>query len=220
MLTTSGEFELGVRTYLTRLNDSFNNEVIENINLLAQGLREAWCNGKNVYICGNGGSAGNAIHLANDLHYGIGACGNGEKCKGIKVEALPANGAILTCLANDIGYENVFSHQLETKADEGDLLIVLSGSGNSKNIISALHTGKRLGMQTYAILGYKGGQSKEIADVSIHFSVNDMQIAEDTQIIVGHMCMQWLSMHKPTFQRPKINARTRLHERLAQKYAA
>ncbi len=143
--------------------------------------------GKSLYICGNGGSAGNAIHLANDFSYGI----NPGK-KALKVEALSANPAVLTCLGNDIGYENIYSHQLLTKAEKGDVLIVLSGSGNSENIINALGQAKQSGMTTYAILGYSGGKAKVAADHSIHFPINDMQISEDTQVIVGHMLMQIL----------------------------
>ena len=150
-----------------------------------------------VFICGNGGSAANAIHLANDLHYGIGGCGGDKVIGGIQVEALTANQGIVTCLANDIGYENIFSHQLQVKAAADDILIVLSGSGNSKNILKALRTAKQLKMKSVAILAFDGGESLSLADVSIHFSINDMQIAEDTQLIVGHICMQWLSRNKP-----------------------
>ena len=70
-------------------------KAIEN---LANELRQAWIDGRNVYICGNGGSAANAVHIANDLHYGIGACGPGAKLPGLKIEALPANTAVITCL--------------------------------------------------------------------------------------------------------------------------
>ena len=99
---------------------------------LAIHLRKIWQEERNLFICGNGGSAANAIHLANDFHYGVGACGNPPYTKGLKVEALPANAGVITCLGNDIGYENIYSHQLNNKATTGDLLIVLSGSGNSK----------------------------------------------------------------------------------------
>ena len=108
-----------------------------------------------------------------------------------------SNQGIVTCLANDIGYENIFSHQLQVKAAADDILIVLSGSGNSKNILKALRTAKQLKMKSVAILAFDGGESLSLADVSIHFSINDMQIAEDTQLIVGHICMQWLSRNKP-----------------------
>ena len=146
---------------------------------------------------GNGGSAANALHLANDFHYGIGACGDGPSIKGLKVEALPSNPGVITCLANDTGYENIYSHQIINKSSDGDLLIALSGSGNSKNIIKAIETANKLSVKTYVILGFEGGKCLGIADQAIHFPINDMQIAEDTQLIVGHLCMQWLSLNKP-----------------------
>jgi D-sedoheptulose 7-phosphate isomerase len=113
------------------------------------------------------------------------------------VHALPANASVMTCLANDVGYDHVFSFQLAVHARPRDLLIVLSGSGNSPNILKALQQARESGMRSYAILGYSGGKAKALADVSIHFVVNDMQIAEDMQLIVGHMLMQWLSQNQP-----------------------
>jgi D-sedoheptulose 7-phosphate isomerase len=110
----------------------------------------------------------------------------------MRVEALSANPSVLTCLANDLGYERVFAHQLQVKGNVGDVLIVLSGSGNSPNVVKALETANSTGMKTFAVLGYSGGRCKEIAQHSIHFDVDDMQIAEDMQLVVGHMCMQWL----------------------------
>ena len=186
-----------VNAYLSALSAGFDDNIISQIECLARDLKQAWSTGKRVFICGNGGSAGNAIHMANDFHYGVGACGGPPIIPGIRVEALPANSAVLTCLANDTGYENIFSSQLNAKAERGDLLIALSGSGNSKNIVNALLAGREIGMRTFAILGFTGGTSKDIADIAIHFNVDDMQIAEDTQLIVGHICMQWLSRNKP-----------------------
>ena len=185
------------RNYLDALHSSFDKDIFIKIEKLALHLRKIWEEGKNIYICGNGGSAANAIHLANDLHYGAGACGEKPIIKGLKVEALTANSAVITCLGNDTGYEKIFSHQLRNKASKGDLLIVLSGSGNSQNILNALEMAKKIGVYSYAILGYSGGKCLSLADCSIHFSVNDMQIAEDTQLIVGHLCMQWLTKNKP-----------------------
>ena len=148
----------------------------------------AWQDGQRVYLCGNGGSAGNAIHLANDLLYGVA----GQSGKGIDVEALSANTSVLTCLANDIAYGEIYSKQLEVKGKPGDVLIGLSGSGNSPNIIRALEIANSLSMNTIAILGYKGGACLTAAQEVIHFPINDMQISEDLQLIVGYMFMQSL----------------------------
>ncbi len=145
---------------------------------------------RHIFLCGNGGSAANAIHIANDLLY------LRLKGKGIRVTALPANQAVLTCLANDTGYENVFSFQLEQLGREGDILIALSGSGNSPNILKAIKTARKKGVSTCAILGFNGGKCLNLVDIPIHFPINDMQIAEDLQLMVGHMLMQWLKEGK------------------------
>lgn len=158
------------------------------VHQLAQTLLESWQQGRRVFLCGNGGSAGNAIHLANDFLYGTAKKTGG----GIRAIALPANTAVLTCLANDIGYDHIFSEQLAVQAQKGDLLIALSGSGNSGNIVRALEQASAMGVKSFAILGFSGGKSLQLADSAIHFPVNDMQIAEDLQLIVGHMVMQWL----------------------------
>jgi len=161
---------------------------------LAEELRECWQTGRQVFLCGNGGSAGNAIHLANDFLYGISKTAG----PGLRVTALPANASVLTCLANDLGYEEIFSYQLAVHARKGDVLIALSGSGNSANIVRALEQAAKTGMRSYAILGYGGGKARTMADVAIHFAVDDMQIAEDMQLVVGHMVMQWLYQNPPT----------------------
>ena len=200
--STTEAFKENAFSYLKRLNNCFNKTNIEAIEYLSKELLEAWLEGRNVFICGNGGSAANAIHIANDLHYGIGACGQGEKLPGLRVEALSANSGVITCLANDTGYENIYAHQLEVKSRKNDILIALSGSGNSPNIVNALDTANEIGLQTFAILAFNGGKCKELAETAIHFEINDMQIAEDTQLVVGHICMQWLNTHKPDKIKP------------------
>jgi len=164
---------------------------------LAEELRECWRTGRQVFLCGNGGSAANAMHLANDFLYGISKTSG---C-GLRVTALSANASVLTCLANDLGYEEIFSRQLAVHARKGDVLIVLSGSGNSANIVRALEQAASTGMRSYAILGYGGGRARTMADVAIHFAVDDMQIAEDMQLVVGHMVMQWLCQNPPAGNR-------------------
>jgi D-sedoheptulose 7-phosphate isomerase len=180
-----------IKAYAEKLSRALSLSAMEEIAVLGQALRECWKHGRTVYLCGNGGSAGNAMHLANDFLYGAGVTNGG----GLKVEALSANASVLTSLANDLGYDEVFAEQVRIKANAGDLLIALSGSGNSANIIKALEMGQAKGMKTFAILGYSGGRCKEIAQHAIHFAVDDMQIAEDLQLIAGHICMQWLREH-------------------------
>jgi D-sedoheptulose 7-phosphate isomerase len=160
---------------------------------LAVAMRDCWAAGRRVFLCGNGGSAANAMHAANDLHYGAGM----SVGRGMRVTALPANVSVLTCLANDEGYEDIFSHQLAVDGDEGDLLIAFSGSGNSPNILAALRRASEMGIRSFAVLGYSGGQAKTLADTAIHFAVDDMQISEDMQMVVIHAVMQWLNRNPP-----------------------
>jgi D-sedoheptulose 7-phosphate isomerase len=155
---------------------------------LTDDLFDCWGSGRQVFFVGNGGSAGNAVHLANDFLYAL----SKRAGSGLRVEALPANTAVLTCLANDEGYDEIFSIQLAVKARANDILIAFSGSGNSPNILRALEEAKRIGVRTYAVLGFSGGKAKDLADVAIHCDIHDMQISEDLQLIIGHMIVQWL----------------------------
>jgi D-sedoheptulose 7-phosphate isomerase len=182
-----------IDTYTGKLTRAMTMDAMQQIPLLATALRDAWQTGRHIYLCGNGGSAGNAIHLANDFLYGAGT----RLGIGMRVEALSSNPAVITCLANDLGYDQIFAEQLRVKGNPGDVLVVLSGSGNSPNVVQALRIGNSLGMTTFAVLGFSGGQCKELAQHPIHFPVDDMQIAEDIQLIIGHICMQWLCANPP-----------------------
>jgi D-sedoheptulose 7-phosphate isomerase len=179
--------------YSRRLQEALATADWSGVNQLANAMLEVWQQGRRVFLCGNGGSAGNAIHLANDFLYGISKTTGG----GLRVMALPANSAVITCLANDVGYDHIFSEQLAVQAQKDDLLIALSGSGNSGNIVRVLEQATVMEVRSFAILGFSGGKSKQLADVAIHFPVDDMQIAEDLQLIVGHMVMQWLYANRP-----------------------
>jgi len=176
------------RSYGTRLARVIEKLDCASLAELAAELKGCWREKRRVFIAGNGGSAGNAVHLANDFLYAM----SKRPGSGLCVEALPANPAVLTCLANDEGYDSIFALQLAVQARAGDVLIVFSGSGNSPNILKALTEAKRIGLTTYALLGYSGGAAKGLADNTIHFEIDDMQIAEDMQLITGHMLVQWL----------------------------
>ena len=174
--------------YINKLGEVAGCSNLDSLDELFLDLQKARDKRNQVFICGNGGSGGNAIHIANDWFYGI----KNQKNPGLRVHALTANQSITTCLANDEGYENVFSLQLENLAEVDDILIVLSGSGNSPNIVKALEVSKKMGMSSYAILGFDGGKAKALAKHCIHFEIDDMQIAEDLQMVIGHSLMQRL----------------------------
>lgn len=180
---------LSFSDYSTRLSSALLATDPANINTLCDHLLAAWKDKRQLFLCGNGGSAGNAVHIANDMIYGI----DRKTGKGLRAHALPANTAILTCLANDEGYAEIFAKQLGVYANTGDALVVLSGSGNSPNILRALEYAKDNGLTSFAILGYSGGKAKDLADYPIHFAIDDMQVSEDSQLVVMHYAMQWLA---------------------------
>jgi len=176
------------KEYRERLKRAIDLIPAEPLEALIHSLMRAWAERKQVFIFGNGGSAGNAIHLANDFLYGV----SKQLGHAIRVTALPANSAVITCLANDEGYDGIFFRQLAVLAEPGDVAIAFSGSGNSPNVVRALEYCTENGIESFAILGYDGGRSKDLADHAIHVPVDDMQISEDLQLIIGHILMQWL----------------------------
>ena len=187
--------------YADNLGTIIANHTWNEVENLAEAMLTAWQENKQLFLCGNGGSAGNAIHLANDYLYGV---ASNTQVSGMRVEALSANPAVISCLANDVGYSEIFSEQLLVKGNVGDLLLVLSGSGNSPNVVRALEVANEIGMKTFAIVGYSGGRCVDLAQTSIHFRIDDMQISEDLQLIVGHMCMRWLMTKVAKIHKNKI----------------
>jgi len=175
------------QNYLSKLNDTIKNIPVEKINLLIKKVHKVKKDNKKLFICGNGGSAANAIHIANDFIFT-----KSSKKKMVDVEALTSNNAIITCISNDIGYKYIFSKQLENKAKKNDLLLLLSGSGNSENLIEAIKVAKLKKMEIFAILGFNGGKCKKLVKNNIHIDVNDMQISEDFQLVIGHIILKSL----------------------------
>ena len=179
-----------IKNYLDKFRKTFTNENLIQIEKFCKLLKKTIKNEKNVFICGNGGSAANAIHMSNDINLIL------TKKKYISnVEALSSNQAILTCIANDFGYEKIFSEQIKIKGKRGDLLICLSGSGNSSNIIYAIKEANRQSMTTFCFLGYDGGNAKSKTKHFFHFKDSDMQHAEDSQILINHICSKWLKIN-------------------------
>ena len=182
-----------LKNYIDNLKEQLDLLPLDEIESWGNDFLQLWKNNKQLFICGNGGSAGNSIHLANDYLFGI----SPQRPPAMRVTALTANSSILTCLGNDVGYDAIFSEQLKTLGQSGDSLLVFSGSGNSPNVVEAIKTAKTLGITSYAIVGFSGGKCKELADHCIHIELDDMQISEDFQCIVGHMLMQWLHQNNP-----------------------
>jgi D-sedoheptulose 7-phosphate isomerase len=161
--------------------DSLNYEEIENfLNLLV----DAYKNEKFVFVIGNGGSAANASHFAQDLAKGTKL--SIEQTKRLKALSLTDNLPFITAQGNDEGYESIFEQQLRTFANPGDILIAISGSGNSPNIIKAVEWSNNNGMITIGITGFDGGKLRKIAQHSVNVVLNDMCTSESIHSIIFH----------------------------------
>jgi D-sedoheptulose 7-phosphate isomerase len=137
-----------------------------------------------IFLIGNGGSAANASHFAEDLSKGVITDQSVEKR--IRAMSLADNVPFMTASANDSGYENVFVSQLITFANQGDYLIAISGSGNSKNIIKAVEYSKIRKINVIGVTGYDGGKLKELCDISIHVPLEEMCTVESIHSIIFH----------------------------------
>lgn len=149
-------------------------------------LLNAYERGADVYCFGNGGSAATATHMLNDFNKGISE-GLGKK---FRFHCLNDNIAMVTAIANDLGYENVFLTQLEGRLKAEDVVVAISGSGNSPNIIRAVEYAKAKGCAVIGITGYDGGVLRKITDFSMHAPINNMQVVEDVHLIFNHMMMR------------------------------
>lgn len=154
------------------------------ISAFAGHLAEAYEKGKTIYVIGNGGSAANASHLAQDISKGV--FFNKQEGKGIRALSLTDNVPYITALGNDDGYETIFSSQLNTFANEGDYLVAISGSGNSKNIMDAVRVAKEKKMFLIGVTGFDGGGLKKASDFCMHVPVNEMCSVESVHSVIFH----------------------------------
>jgi len=137
-----------------------------------------------IYVIGNGGSAANASHLAQDLAKGT--CASMQQERRIRALSLTDNFAFFSALGNDEGYDQVFVQQLRTFCRPGDLLVAISGSGNSPNVLRAVEYANDHGMKTIGITGFSGGKLKDLVAEQVHVPLNDMCTAESIHTIIFH----------------------------------
>lgn len=168
-------------------------EVIKSINTkdiikISNIIKKTFKKNNNIFVCGNGGSAYNASHFITDWNKMI-MVHTGKKFKGY---SLCDNIGILTAYANDFEYKKIFSGQLSSIYNKGDLLIAISGSGNSENIIEAVKFVKKKNGQVISLTGFDGGKLKKISKYNVHVPSNDMQICEDIHLMIGHIIMKYL----------------------------
>lgn len=144
--------------------------------------------GKKVITCGNGGSAMSASHFITDWNKMV----NLHIRKKFRGFSLCDNLGLITAYGNDTSFDNVFSGQLQAIMDEGDLLIAISGSGNSRNVINAVEYANSIGGDTLALVGYDGGELLRVAKNHVLVNCFDMQVCEDIHLMFGHMVMKAL----------------------------
>ena len=152
---------------------------------MTQRVTQAFQNGNKVLFCGNGGSAADAQHLAAEFSGRFYTDRNP-----LPSEALHCNTSYLTAVANDYGYDVVYSRMVKGIGRKGDVLIALSTSGNSTNIINALLQAKEMGMTTVSMTGNSGGKMKDMADYLINVPSSDTPRIQEAHIMIGHILCQ------------------------------
>jgi D-sedoheptulose 7-phosphate isomerase len=172
--------------YVGRLGTALDSLSRGELTELGEILSRAYRNGKQVFTVGNGGSSSLASHMAADLAKNT----IGPNMRRFRIVSLNENAAIVTALANDLGYENVFSEQLTNVIRAGDVLIVVSASGNSPNIIKAINYARTQSAEVVGLLGFDGGKAGELADLAIIVPSWDYGIVEDVHLIINHILVE------------------------------
>ena len=185
------DFKQDIRDYIDCEINTLQKLDVAAINQALNLLLEAYRAHKWIYIFGNGGSSSTASHFENDFNKGV---SEPLKTK-FRFRCLNDNVATLMAVANDMGFEEVFRYQLTDRIEAGDLVIAISGSGNSKNVINAVEYAKSCCNKIIGITGYDGGKLRQMCDVSLHVPVNSMQISEDVHMIFDHLMMSMFYKH-------------------------
>ena len=178
-----------ISNYIQSVRSTLLNINTEEIEKAVDTLLEAIQNQKTIYCFGNGGSASTASHFSNDFN----------KILNSKVEdkfqfiCLNDNIATIMAIANDISYNDIFVYQLQGRLKPGDIIIAISGSGNSKNILSAVEYALQCGNTVIGLTGFNGGQLKQMANINLHAPINNMQITEDIHLLFNHLLVSILS---------------------------
>jgi D-sedoheptulose 7-phosphate isomerase len=175
-----------VESYLERLRGAIDALPRDRLTVLGEMLYRAYRNEKQVFTLGNGGSASTASHIAADLAKNT----IGPNMRRFRITSLNDNAAIVTALANDLGYENVFSEQLQNLIRPGDLLIAVSASGNSPNVVKAIRYAQSRSAAVVGILGFDGGEAAKLADLAITVPVSHYGVVEDAHLIINHILVE------------------------------
>jgi D-sedoheptulose 7-phosphate isomerase len=187
-------FKDGITAYLDTLRATIDALDRDEIDEFLGVMLAAYERGSRIFVFGNGGSASTASHFAGDLNKGV---SYGLE-KRFRVIPLVDNVATITAYSNDQSYDVAFVEQLKNFIEDGDVVVGISGSGNSKSIVSAIEFANARGNETVGITGYDGGILKRIAKHSLNANIDDMQVTEDIHMIFSHLTMKVLSRHLGT----------------------
>ncbi len=185
-----------ISAYIKNLKKSLSTMPVDKIEILAQRIIEAGKRGNTIFVVGNGGSAATAAHFVCDLQKTIlgkdAVPGKTDRTKSLRVICLSDNVPLLTAWANDSSYKSIFSGPLGNLAQPDDFLIVITGSGNSTNIIEVLKVAKKLKVESFGILGFDGGKAKELADEHLLIDTSHYGIVEDVHLVENHIVTEVL----------------------------
>lgn len=185
------DYRSKIRAYISREIATIQKLDVEAINQAMNVLENALEQESTVYVFGNGGSAATASHYQNDFNKGV----SEHIGKKFRFLCLNDNIATVMAIANDIGFEEVFRFQLCGCLRAGDVVVAISGSGNSNNVINAVKYAKEQGNTVIGLTGFDGGRLKSLADVTLHVPVDSMQICEDVHMIFDHLMMTVFYQH-------------------------
>lgn len=186
------------KKYLNQISQALNQINVEEIQKIANILIDAYNNNKTVFIMGNGGSASTASHMACDLGKGTLKNSYDPKEKRLRIISITDNVATITAYANDLSYDYIFSQQLHNLIKHKDVLIAVSGYGNSPNIVKALKYARSKGAITIGLLGNKGGKAKKLTDYNIIIKSSNYGIIEDLHLTLNHLlttCFSFMKGH-------------------------
>jgi D-sedoheptulose 7-phosphate isomerase len=169
--------------YFFQINGVLNNLPIENVTRTIELIRDARLERRRVFIFGNGGSATTASHFVTDLSKGTIADGKAK----IKALALTDNVSLITAWANDTAYDKIFAEQLENMVEPEDIVIGISSSGNSPNVLNGIELAKSKGAITIGFSGFRGGKLAELSDISIIVPCDNTQQIEDIHLLLSHI---------------------------------
>ena len=186
----SKNFKVFAKRYINYLKDALNDLDLKTLDLIRKEFENTKKQKRTIFVFGNGGAAATAITMANDLGFDI--MKKSKSKKTFNIDCLNSNQSVITAIANDTGYENIFLNQLKMKFKQGDVAVILSASGNSENLIKAAQWLKKKG-KIFGIMGFDGGKLKKYCKnyLIIKSLKSDYGPVEDVQLIINHIFAHW-----------------------------